>query len=37
MTKVGGRIFWPHEEFHGESYRLTDAIRIEINPIRAGP
>ena len=30
MTRVGGRVFGPHEEFHRESYRLTDAIRIEI-------
>ena len=30
MARVGGRIFGPHEEFHRESYRLTDAIRIEI-------
>ena len=30
MARVGGRVFGPHEEFHRESYRLTDAIRIEI-------
>lgn len=31
MARVGGRVFDPHGDFHRESYRLTDAIRIKIN------